>query len=215
MSDVTVKTDHTAVFYTQKEDHEDIALMGRIKECSFCKKTIEDPSITSFFYGLDGCICDQCVRIYKAFFEAELDITSSPEQNLPSALPSPDHETEIEQIHADNVITGFGEISVYPIVDAACSVFQIPHSQILSQRDDLVWRARQIIMYLCAKLTNSSIEEICDLLGESRTTVVYAVNRAQEEYKSNDSMRCIVDAICEKIEKNTMGDNFRSDRHTR
>ena len=59
---------------------------------------------------------------------------------------------------------------------------------------------RQITMYLCRELTDTSLVNIGKLLGKKdHTTVMHGVNKITEELKTNPELQNKVDVIKKKI----------------
>ena len=59
---------------------------------------------------------------------------------------------------------------------------------------------RQIVMYLCRELTNTSLKNIGKILGKKdHSTVLHGVNKVTEEIKINDSLKNKIDIIKKKL----------------
>ena len=59
---------------------------------------------------------------------------------------------------------------------------------------------RQVVMYLCRKLTDTSYVNIGKLLGKKdHTTIIHGVNKIEDELKNNDELASKVETIKKKI----------------
>lgn len=62
-------------------------------------------------------------------------------------------------------------------------------------RSQKIANARQICMYLCRKITNSSYDEIGSKLGKDRTTVMHGYNKIEEDLKNNVTLQNEIDIL--------------------
>ena len=59
---------------------------------------------------------------------------------------------------------------------------------------------RQVVMYLCRKLTDTSQVNISKILGKKdHTTVIYGVKKIEEELETNEELRNKIDIIIKKL----------------
>lgn len=93
------------------------------------------------------------------------------------------------------------QINIRTIQDAICSNFNIKLLDIKSKkRNRSVTTPRQIAMYLCRKLTNSSLPEIGKQFGgKDHTTVLHSFNKINEMIKSDQKFAASVDKIIKSL----------------
>ena len=59
---------------------------------------------------------------------------------------------------------------------------------------------RQVVMYLCRELTDTSLTNIGKLLGKKdHTTIIHGVNKITEEINTNEELRNKIEIIKKKI----------------
>lgn len=59
---------------------------------------------------------------------------------------------------------------------------------------------RQVVMYLCRELTDTSFTNIGKLLGKKdHTTIIHGVNKVAAEIQTNEELRNKIDIITKKI----------------
>lgn len=93
------------------------------------------------------------------------------------------------------------QINIKTIQEAICSNFNIKLFDIKSKkRNRSVTTPRQIAMYLCRKLTNSSLPEIGKQFGgKDHTTVLHSFNKINEMIKSDQKFAALVDKIIKSL----------------
>ncbi len=96
------------------------------------------------------------------------------------------------------------EITPQLIIEIVADHFNISLDHMISQsRSNEVSYPRQIAMYLCRTMTNTSLKTICDLLNrKDHTTIIHGFDKIKEEYETNDSVRLTIDTIKKKINPN-------------
>jgi len=90
------------------------------------------------------------------------------------------------------------------IISIVADHFGISQADITSKKksQEIVF-PRQIAMYLCRSLTESSYSAIGSLLGKrDHSTVMHAIEKIQDELDSNDSLQGTIDIIKKKIVPN-------------
>lgn len=90
------------------------------------------------------------------------------------------------------------------ILDIVSEHYHISVSDIISsKRNSEIVLPRQIIMYLCRKMTNSTYQEIGSLLGSRHhTTIEYGEKAIEEEISKNETLANTVDILTKKISPN-------------
>jgi chromosomal replication initiator protein len=59
---------------------------------------------------------------------------------------------------------------------------------------------RQVIMYLCRKYTDSTLENIARLLGKKdHTTVIHGIDKISDLLDTDDSLRNDIDILTKKL----------------
>ncbi|SDB34829.1 chromosomal replication initiator protein DnaA [Eubacterium oxidoreducens] len=96
------------------------------------------------------------------------------------------------------------EITAQLIIEVVSDHFQVSMEKLLStNRSKDVVRPRQIAMFLCNELTDSSSEAIGNLLGgRDHSTVLHGAKKISEEYHSNEETKNLIDTIIKKINPN-------------
>lgn len=90
------------------------------------------------------------------------------------------------------------------IIDLVCKHFNISEKDILSRKRtaDIVV-PRHIIMYLCRKYTDASLNKIASLLGKKdHTTVLHGEKKIMEEMETDDYIKNTIQILENKIESN-------------
>ena len=96
------------------------------------------------------------------------------------------------------------EITPQLIIDVVCEHFHVTMEQMISKsRSSDIAKPRQIAMYLCKNMTDTSLETIGSLLGgRDHSTVIHGVNKIEEEVASNESTSNVISIIKKKINPN-------------
>lgn len=96
------------------------------------------------------------------------------------------------------------EITPQLIIDVVCEHFHVTMDQMISKsRSSDIAKPRQIAMYLCKNMTDTSLETIGSLLGgRDHSTVIHGVNKIEEEVTSNESTANVISIIKKKINPN-------------
>ena len=69
-----------------------------------------------------------------------------------------------------------------------------------SKRDQAIARPRQIAMYLCKELTDSSLKNIGQAMGgKDHTTILHGINKVKDSLDTDDTLRSTVDTLKKKI----------------
>ncbi len=110
-------------------------------------------------------------------------------------------ERELQNFISPNVSR---EITPQLIIEVVAEHFNITVDQMASKnRSSSVVRPRQIAMYLCNTMTDSSLQAIGVLLGgRDHSTIIHGAKKMQEEIDKDDNMRNLVDTIKKKINPN-------------
>lgn len=93
------------------------------------------------------------------------------------------------------------EITPSVIINVVSEHFGVNPDDITSQkRNSEFVQPRQVVMYLCRKLTNTSQVNIGKILGKKdHTTVIHGVNKIEEELKTNEELKNKIDIIIKKL----------------
>ena len=93
------------------------------------------------------------------------------------------------------------EITPQLIINVVSEHFGVNSDDITSKkRNSEFVQPRQVVMYLCRELTDTSLTTIARLLGKKdHTTVIHGINKITEEINSNEDMRNKIDIIKKKI----------------
>lgn len=96
------------------------------------------------------------------------------------------------------------EVTAQLIIDVVCEHFNITKEQIVSKsRSKDIAKPRQVAMYLCKNMTDTSLDSIGALLGgRDHSTIIHGVNTITDEYANNESMKNAIDTIKKKINPN-------------
>ncbi len=113
---------------------------------------------------------------------------------------------EIAVKELQNIITPDKPKEITPqlIIEVVSEHFQISIDQMISKnRSSQIARPRQIAMYLCKNMTDTSLDSIGSLLGgRDHSTIIHGINKIDEEYESNETTRGLIDTIKKKINPN-------------
>lgn len=93
------------------------------------------------------------------------------------------------------------EVTTSLIIEVVAEYFKIKPEDITSKRRNSEFvQARQIVMYLCRELTDTSFSSIGKILGKKdHTTVIHGVNKINEEIVNNEELKNKIDSIKKKI----------------
>ncbi len=93
------------------------------------------------------------------------------------------------------------EVTPSLIINVVAEHFGITPDDIISKkRNSELVQARQIVMYLCRDLTDTSLAGIARLLGKKdHTTVIHGVNKITDEIVNNEEVKNKMEAIRKKI----------------
>lgn len=96
------------------------------------------------------------------------------------------------------------EITPQLIIDVVCEHFHVTMEQMISKsRSSDIAKPRQIAMYLCKNMTDTSLDTIGSLLGgRDHSTVIHGVNKIEAEVASNESTSNVISIIKKKINPN-------------
>jgi len=113
---------------------------------------------------------------------------------------------EIAQQELQNIITPDKPREITPqlIIEVVTEHFNISMDQMISRsRSSDIARPRQIAMYLCKNMTDSSLDVIGSFLGgRDHSTVLHGIKKIGDEYEVNDNTRTLIDTIKKKINPN-------------
>jgi chromosomal replication initiator protein len=93
------------------------------------------------------------------------------------------------------------EITPSLIIDVVAEHFGVNPEDITSKKRNSEFVVpRQVVMYLCRDLTDTSLANIGKILGKKdHTTVIHGINKITEEITTNDDLRNKIDIIKKKI----------------
>ena len=93
------------------------------------------------------------------------------------------------------------EITPSLIIEVVAEQFGVSPEDITSKkRNSEFVQPRQVVMYLCRKLTDTSYVNIGKLLGKKdHTTIIHGVNKIEDELESNQELAYKVETIKKKI----------------
>ena len=113
---------------------------------------------------------------------------------------------EIAQKELQNIITPDKPREITPqlIIEVVTEHFSISMDQMISRsRSSDIARPRQIAMYLCKTMTDSSLDVIGSFLGgRDHSTIIHGIKKIGDEYDTNDTTRTLIDTIKKKINPN-------------
>jgi chromosomal replication initiator protein len=110
-------------------------------------------------------------------------------------------ERELQNFISPNISR---EITPQLIIEVVSEHFNLTVDQMASKnRSSNVARPRQIAMYLCNTMTDSSLQAIGLLLGgRDHSTIIHGANKIGEEIEKDDNTRSLVETIKKKINPN-------------
>ncbi|GFH93417.1 chromosomal replication initiator protein DnaA [Lachnospiraceae bacterium] len=93
------------------------------------------------------------------------------------------------------------EISPSIIINIVAEHFGVRPEDITSKkRNSEFVEPRQVVMYLCRSMTDTSYQSIGKILGKKdHTTIIHGVNKITEELKTNEDLKNKIDIIKKKI----------------
>ena len=113
---------------------------------------------------------------------------------------------EIAEKELQNIITPDKPREVTPqlIIEVVCEHYDISMEKMLSKdRSKAISIPRQIAMYLCKTMTNSTLDGIGKLLnGRDHTTVLHGYNKIDEDIKTDEKLANDIETIKKKINPN-------------
>lgn len=113
-------------------------------------------------------------------------------------------ETAKEQL--ENIINPDSHKAVTPelIVEIVAEHFQKTPEQLRSKsRSSDIVRPRQIAMFLCKNMTDSSLAAIGEILGgRDHSTIIHGIEKIEEDYAHNESTQKLIEMIKKKINPN-------------
>ena len=113
---------------------------------------------------------------------------------------------EIAQKELQNIITPDKPREITPqlIIEVVTEHFNISMDQMISRsRSSDIAKPRQIAMYLCKTMTDSSLDVIGSFLGgRDHSTIIHGIKKIGEEYEVNSNTRTLIDTIKKKINPN-------------
>lgn len=125
------------------------------------------------------------------------------------AIHSLDHKPitlEIAKKELANIITPNKPREITPqlIIEAVSEHFNISIDQMIGKgRSSSIAKPRQIAMYLCKNMTDIPLDTIGSLLGNrDHSTIIHGVKKIDEEYKTNESTRTLIETLKKKINPN-------------
>ena len=96
------------------------------------------------------------------------------------------------------------EITPQLVIEIVAEHFNISTAQMISKnRSSEIARPRQIAMYLCKNMTNSSLEMIGAILGgRDHSTIIHGILKITEDYEKNEDFHHLLETIKKKINPN-------------
>ena len=93
------------------------------------------------------------------------------------------------------------EITIKQIILVVADHFQIsPDDLMSSKRTKEIVRPRQIVMYLCRKMTSASLMNIATALNKKdHSTIIHGANEIEETIKNNKELQETVDVLIKKL----------------
>ena len=123
-----------------------------------------------------------------------------------SNLENTEITMEIAVRELQNIISPDKQREVTPqlVIEIVSEHFNISTDQMISKnRSNDIARPRQIAMYLCKNMTDTSLDTIGSLLGgRDHSTVIHGVNKIEAEVASNESTSNVSSIIKKKINPN-------------
>ena len=113
---------------------------------------------------------------------------------------------EIAQQELQNIITPDKPREITPqlIIEVVTEHFNISMDQMISRsRSSDIARPRQIAMFLCKTMTDSSLDVIGSFLGgRDHSTIIHGIKKISDEYEVNENTKTLIDTIKKKINPN-------------
>ena len=113
---------------------------------------------------------------------------------------------EIAQKELQNIITPDKPREITPqlIIEVVTEHFNISMDQMISRsRSSDIARPRQIAMFLCKTMTDSSLDVIGSFLGgRDHSTIIHGIKKIGDEYEVNENTKTLIDTIKKKINPN-------------
>ncbi len=96
------------------------------------------------------------------------------------------------------------EITPQLVIEIVAEHFHISTDQMISKaRSNDIAKPRQIAMYLCKNMTNTSLDSIGTLLGgRDHSTIIHGIRKVTEEYEKNENTQNLIETIKKKINPN-------------
>jgi len=96
------------------------------------------------------------------------------------------------------------EITPQLIIEVVTEHFNISMDQMISRsRSSDIAKPRQIAMFLCKTMTDSSLDVIGSFLGgRDHSTIIHGIKKVSDEYETNESTKTLIDTIKKKINPN-------------
>ena len=87
------------------------------------------------------------------------------------------------------------------ILDLVCEQFEVTPEEIRStNRSRKIAYPRQVFMYLCRSTLDIPLQTIANMLGiRNHTTIMYGVDKIDEEYRTNPKTHDTIDLLKKKI----------------
>ena len=113
---------------------------------------------------------------------------------------------DIAQQELQNIITPDKPREITPqlIIEVVTEHFNISMDQMISRsRSSDIAKPRQIAMFLCKTMTDSSLDVIGSFLGgRDHSTIIHGIKKISDEYEVNENTRTLIDTIKKKINPN-------------
>lgn len=113
---------------------------------------------------------------------------------------------DIAQQELQNIITPDKPREITPqlIIEVVTEHFNISMDQMISRsRSSDIAKPRQIAMFLCKTMTDSSLDVIGSFLGgRDHSTIIHGIKKISDEYEANENTRTLIDTIKKKINPN-------------
>ena len=113
---------------------------------------------------------------------------------------------DIARQELQNIITPDKPREVTPqlIIEVVTEHFNISMDQMISKnRSSEIAKPRQIAMFLCKTMTDTSLDVIGSFLGgRDHSTVIHGIRKVTDEYQHNTTIRALIDTIKKKINPN-------------
>ena len=113
---------------------------------------------------------------------------------------------DIAQQELQNIITPDKPREITPqlIIEVVTEHFNISMDQMISRsRSSDIAKPRQIAMFLCKTMTDSSLDVIGSFLGgRDHSTIIHGIKKISDEYDANENTRTLIDTIKKKINPN-------------